>query len=1556
MDPTLDSSIHENFINTHDLVKWVEGQPDDARIPTAQGIFNDLLAKSSQLKATSGNSCVKLCGFVAQCIKSKLPQLQKWAYTEDMSLKLFSFFIEWNEVEAHRHLRLVLDLLPNLINQNPDSSTGASVKLNILDTLVSIVGPKSSRPLVKSSMKALDQFTAKGLVSVEDIGQSYRRVHAHTVWPSDFDLWRAIFAQLFHRMTTMRANAGKLVVTLYQALQKSNGEIGQQFTAQVWLEWLQEALTISPQLLDSVKNYVFLPIFKQDRAGSLRFLEIMKELDPVAITSQEDEEEVNVQALLRFNALEVGKKVGIVDEPGLTSYAAVPDLMLTITDDTPSETKSAVVLEEAMLNSVLSHPSSEVRSLALSLIISSNSTTRPFFGPSLRLLQTHLPHHFSDPSARFRMELLSKIKAMYRRARGAIPLLQKALQRVDAAPPKATPKGNKMKVGTSAEAAMAWSKDRIERVLAQHKEFIGWFLKFLKMELIPTASYQRHFSILRATLSIIRIELDDSKVWDSNEQEVPFFSTFDTTWTRTLFDLVMDAFEDVRAISNEILMVVFTDPRFENAISPLGRIRTITEFLARAEDITRRTARADHSDGLARSYELLSRTHGQQQERLLVVASLVDLLDVKLSLAEIDLGKAVLEAPIYGYFAALRFVWQALSEATYSESEFRALEHLQYRLVKACQRIWATVKYVLCDDSPEGHLPQELEDIEGLDTKDLLSYSFRAIHESSNLMRAMILPLKNKPQEGDLRPTVDTFAAFGRLTFDQLTNLRHRGAFSTVSLTFATCCQLVQYSGGKPSWVPEGETLLDIWYRGSQECILTHASTTRRSAGIPSMITGILSADSESPSFDRVISDLTEVAQREARVTETDGSNLPQVHALNCLKDIFKSAHLAQTGKVERHIPQCLELAAGCLKAEVWAIRNSGLLLLRSLIDNLFGTNESKALIEAGWDGRASRVHYHKYPIIPVVLLNLLRSGQEVMKPSTGTIAAESVFPALDIIRRAGPPEDLREELYGLVTEYLGSPVWHVREMTARALCSFLLHDDWLQSVQELAKGPDGRGVLTQANRLHGVLLTIKYVVEKLADVLPELAQRDTSSLLDLVVDLHKQNHGLLLRCPEAHATYAEILNVISASLPSTAATPVEITAEEPFQGYAKSALLNGQIAVQEVYQAASSRNVAFLAQKAIETASTKPEAAVDMLEAVPAVFQAIITPELAGELCNAYLGVCTQAEAPEPRIVAMENLADTIDSLLEEKHLELIPSDTSLMTLWTGTLTKSLNPGLSNAVIRLSGSIMATATLRQGANPDDFARANLQNWTAMMAAAGHEDQPFDTRFAASQALKSYLSATPSSDPASLPVLLALYDALNDDDEEVRSLAALASRPILDHQTLLPLRAADSLLHQLQVSYSTLPAFHTAIAQRLTGKSSAGDQLTKALHFDDALFAVEEHNQYIDEVREAQRWAGLYETLPAGADDAALERWAVDGLKALKEHTETARDGPLGWTAMPDVYAVCVRVLLCAKAVVARQGKQAGSVKGLMGELKDVGSEQALHGMILELLEYEKSR
>lgn len=132
-------------------------------------------------------------------------------------------------------------------------------------------------------------------------------------------------------------------------------------------------------------------------------------------------------------------------------------------------------------------------------------------------------------------------------------------------------------------------------------------------------------------------------------------------------------------------------------------------------------------------------------------------------------------------------------------------------------------------------------------------------------------------------------------------------------------------------------------------------------------------------------------------------------------------------------------------------------------------------MIESGWDGVSIRISYNKYPTLPGVILGLLKSaGSSVFTETTNSAAAEAVFPALDIIRRAGPPEEYREELWGHIAGYLGSRIWHVREIAARTLCSFLIRGEWLSSIRELLEGAE-----KDANRLHGVLLTVRFVLER---------------------------------------------------------------------------------------------------------------------------------------------------------------------------------------------------------------------------------------------------------------------------------------------------------------------------------------------------------------------------------------------------------------------------------------------------------------------------------------------
>ena len=95
------------------------------------------------------------------------------------------------------------------------------------------------------------------------------------------------------------------------------------------------------------------------------------------------------------------------------------------------------------------------------------------------------------------------------------------------------------------------------------------------------------------------------------------------------------------------------------------------------------------------------------------------------------------------------------------------------------------------------------------------------------------------------------------------------------------------------------------------------AALTRRSAGLPAMVTGILAASLTSTFFDEVICELVSIARypvkREGR---SDKFRLPQVHALNCLKDVFTHTILGQSS--EKHVEQALILSVDCLSHDMY--------------------------------------------------------------------------------------------------------------------------------------------------------------------------------------------------------------------------------------------------------------------------------------------------------------------------------------------------------------------------------------------------------------------------------------------------------------------------------------------------------------------------------------------------------------------------------------------------------------------------------------------------------------
>lgn len=88
---------------------------------------------------------------------------------------------------------------------------------------------------------------------------------------------------------------------------------------------------------------------------------------------------------------------------------------------------------------------------------------------------------------------------------------------------------------------------------------------------------------------------------------------------------------------------------------------------------------------------------------------------------------------------------------------------------------------------------------------------------------------------------------------------------------------------------------------------------TRRSAGLPALIIAILSARPDL--FDQAIEQLQAIAVTRGIEAGAAATDLPPVHAMNCLKAIFASSRLGP--RSEKHIVAIMRIAAQCLESDM---------------------------------------------------------------------------------------------------------------------------------------------------------------------------------------------------------------------------------------------------------------------------------------------------------------------------------------------------------------------------------------------------------------------------------------------------------------------------------------------------------------------------------------------------------------------------------------------------------------------------------------------------------------
>jgi len=106
-------------------------------------------------------------------------------------------------------------------------------------------------------------------------------------------------------------------------------------------------------------------------------------------------------------------------------------------------------------------------------------------------------------------------------------------------------------------------------------------------------------------------------------------------------------------------------------------------------------------------------------------------------------------------------------------------------------------------------------------------------------------------------------------------------------------------------------------------------------------MTSIMAAEAQPGSgaiFSRAMRDLIAEASSEAELKNIEESRLPQVHAINCIKEVFMTSKLSVAS--EPHLGECLNLAAKSLNSKMYVLLylliNLGIELI--ILDGLFET------------------------------------------------------------------------------------------------------------------------------------------------------------------------------------------------------------------------------------------------------------------------------------------------------------------------------------------------------------------------------------------------------------------------------------------------------------------------------------------------------------------------------------------------------------------------------------------------------------------------------------------
>lgn len=225
---------------------------------------------------------------------------------------------------------------------------------------------------------------------------------------------------------------------------------------------------------------------------------------------------------------------------------------------------------------------------------------------------------------------------------------------------------------------------------------------------------------------------------------------------------------------------------------------------------------------------------------------------------------------------------------------------------------------------------------------------------------------------------------------------------------------------------------------------------------------------------------------------------------------------------------------------------------------------------------------------------------------------------------------------------------------------------------------------------------------------------------------------------------------------------------------------------------------------------------------------------------------------------------------------------------------------------------------------------------------------------------------------------------LNDDDEELRDMAAMTTSWVLSYSSVSPtvsvafgpLEASVLLARFITTHYLDSKQFARRLVRYLSGEvrriSGSIDKtvLMPVSHLlkqysqeSTVLFVEEKQNLFIDEVREIDIWspALLHLNKSALPEDVVCQmaRWTAEGLHHILGYIASDYgDGYLGWASKPESFTLAVRIISITLALVSDSfaipelmGIEQSVLRERLQQFLEIGKKRSIHDELLYRIE-----